>query len=204
MQLTIVLRERRPVDGHLVVVLQQMFVIDERLRMLFANSRGEQLLGQDDAGSLPFVSTMTAEADLLETVAGRDDPRVIHGACEAAAKVFEDGWIAGGLRDEVVECLIAAGDDAGGGYVMAKDAAVHYLREECPLRNEFTQKVWNVLLTFESEGLLIACAAAEGDDNSARPRLDARCEDRGHQRGDSRGRSRPRDEAQKFAAGVAP
>src|ERR1700733_15073625 len=113
-----------------------MFVINQRLRMLFADSLGEQLLRQDDAGSLPFVSTVTAEADLLEAVAGRDDPRVVHGACEAASEVLENSWIAGGLRDEVIECLIAAGDDARGGHVMAKDAAVHYLREERPLRNE--------------------------------------------------------------------
>jgi hypothetical protein len=63
--------------------------------------------------------------------------------------------------------------------------------------------MWNVLLTFESEGLLIPCAAPKRDDDSARPRLDTRREGRGHQRGDSRSRSRSGDEAQKFAAGVA-
>src|SRR5882757_9944170 len=121
MQLAVILGERRPVHRHLVVVLQKMLIVDERLRMLFADGRGEKLFGQDDAGSLPFLSAVTAEADLLEAVTGRDDPCIVHRSREAAAKVFEDRGVAGRLRDEVVKRLVATGDNASRGDVVAEN-----------------------------------------------------------------------------------
>ncbi len=171
--------------------------------MLSADRRSEQLLGQDDAGSLPLISTVTAEADLLEPVAGRNDPRIIHGPRKAAAKIFKDGRVPCRLRDEVVEGFVAPGDDAGGRNVVAEYAAVHHLRKECSLRDELIQKMRNVLLAFGGEGLLIASAAAKGDDDGAGPRLNAGAEGRGRQCGDGRSRSGAGGEAQKFTAGVA-
>ena len=202
-QLAIALGERGPVNRHLVVVLQQVLVIDEGLRVLLADRRCEQLLRQDNAGALPFVTAVTAETDLLEAIAGRDDPGIIHGPAEAATEIFEDGGIAGGLCDEVVEGLVAAGDDAGGRDVVSEDAAVHYLGKERPLRDELAEQVRDVLLAFEREGLLIAGASAEGDKYGARPGLHGSGEGRTHQRGDGRGRDRAADQAQEFAARLA-
>jgi hypothetical protein len=118
------------------------------------------------------------------------------------AKVFKDGWVAGGLGYEIVECLVATGDNARGCDVVTENAAVHHLSEERPLRDEFGQKVWNVLLAFEREGFLIARTAAEGDDDAARLRLNASGEGRRDECGDGRCRNRARRQAQKFAASL--
>ena len=168
--------------------------------MIPADGGGEQLLGQDHAGALALVSAMTAEADLLEAVAGRDDPRVVYRTAEAAAEVFEDGWVPGGLRDEVIEGLVATGDDTCRGHVMAKDAAVHYLGKEGSLRDEISEQARDVLLSFGRKGLFIAGASAESDEDGARLWLRGCGKGGGHQRGDTRGRYAAADEAEKFAA----
>src|SRR6201994_1363870 len=167
MELTVAFRERWPIHRHLVVVLQQVLVVDQRLRTLPADGRGKQLLGQNDPGSLPLVSTVTAEADLLEAVARCDHPGVIHRAAQSAAKVFEDSRIACRLRDEVIERLVPTRDDASSSDVMPKDAAVHHLGEERSLRDELIQKMRDVLLAFDGEGLLITRSASKGDDDCA-------------------------------------
>ena len=92
----------------------------------------------------PFVAAVAAEADPLEAVAGRDDPRIVHGPAEAAAKIFEDSGVPGGLSDEVVERFVAAGDNAGRGDIVAENAAIHHLGEERPLRDEFREQVREV------------------------------------------------------------
>ena len=68
-------------------------------------------------------------------------------------------------RGEVVEGLVHAGGQAGGGHIVAENSAIDYLGEEGGLRNQFPHQVRNIFLTFGREGFLIARAAAEGDDN---------------------------------------
>jgi hypothetical protein len=58
----------------------------------------------------------------------------------------------------------------------------------------------DILLPFESEGFLIASAAAKGDDDSARAWANGSRERRRHQCRDGRGRNCPGGKTQKFAA----
>ena len=70
----------------------------------------------------------------------------------------------GGTR-KVVEGLVDASGEAGGGDVVAEDAPIHYLGEEARLGDEFVHQVRNVFLPFGGEGFLVARAPAEGDDD---------------------------------------
>jgi len=81
------------------------------------------------------------------------------------AEVFEDRRMLRGDGRKIVECLIYARGEAGRGDIVAQDAAIGDLGEEAGLRNKLVEKVGDVLLALGSEGLLIARAAAKGDDD---------------------------------------
>ncbi len=108
---------------------------------------------------------MIAAADAIETVAGSDNPGILSGALEILAKVFKDGGMLRRKRGEIVDGFIDASGKAGGGHIVAEDAAIDDLREERGLRNEFADQVRNIFLTFGSEGFLVARSATEGYDD---------------------------------------
>ena len=128
--------------------------------------RVEQMLGENHAGAEAGTEgAIAAFADAIETVAGSDDPGVGGGAFEIFAEIFEDSGRVWGDRGEIVEGFIGAGGEAGGGDIVAEDAAVDDLREEGRLRDKLLHQVGDIFLSFGSEGFLIAGAAAKGDDD---------------------------------------
>src|SRR5690242_3631528 len=108
---------------------------------------------------------MTACANAIEPVAGGNNPGVRGGSFQVPSKILKDGGMFGSQGSKVVDGLIHAGGQARGGNIVAEDSAVHDVGEKSGLRNEFTKQMRNVFLAFGGEGFLIACAAAEGDDD---------------------------------------
>src|SRR5438477_2336969 len=175
-----------------------MFVV----RAAAGSCRGQEMLGQNYFCSQSrAVRTMAAFSNAIEPVAGSDDPGIGGGTFQVLTEIFEDGRMLRGKGSKVVDGFIDASRQAGGGDVMAQDSAVHHLREEGGLGDEFAHQVRNVLLAFGSEGFLVARAAAEGDhDYFSFARRDARSSDQtGGQKGTAQCNSR--SATQKFAAG---
>src|SRR5207245_5470731 len=120
------------------------------------------------------IGTMAAFSNAIEPVAGSDDPGIGGGTFQVLTEIFEDGRMLRGKGSKVVDGLIYAGCQAGGCNVVAQDSAVHHLREEGGLGDEFAHQVRNVFLAFGSEGFLVACTTATGKhDNFALARRDA-------------------------------
>src|SRR6266568_3943288 len=111
------------------------------------------------------VRTMVAFSNAIEPIAGGDDPGIGGGALQVLAEIFENGRMFGGKGSKIVDRFVDTGSQAGGGDVVAEDSAIHNLREEGGLRDEFAHQVRDVFLTLRSEGFLVAGAAAEGDDD---------------------------------------
>src|ERR1700722_10898255 len=84
---------------------------------------------------------------------------------EILTKILEYGGMLRRYGGEVIQSLVNAGRQTGGRYIVAKDALIHYLREKARLRDKFPQHVGDIFLPFGSEGLLVARASAEGDDD---------------------------------------
>src|SRR5262245_33323004 len=137
------------------------------------------MLGKNDASALPqTVRAVAALADTIETVTRSDDPSIGSGALQVLTEVFKDRWIFGRQRGEVVDRLVDAGGEAGGGDVVAEDAAIYNLGEEGGLRDQLLHQVRNIFLAFGGEGFLIAGTTAKGDDHDfAVARKDARADD---------------------------
>ena len=155
-------RQGRSKQRRLVIVAEQVLVtlaICPR-----SEGGGKQTLGKNDPGTQSRTESLVgAFADPREAVAGRYHPTVRRRALEVSPEIFEDGGIVGRHRREVVECFVGAGDNAGGGNVVAEDAAIHHLGKEGGLRNQLVQQVGNVFLPVRHERLVVASAAAEGD-----------------------------------------
>ena len=127
---------------------------------------GEQMFWKNDArAGAGSVRAIVALADAIETVAGRDDPRVVRRAFQIFAEIFKDRRIVWRDGGEIVECLVSAGGEAGRRDVVAENSAIDDLREKRGLRNHLAHHVRDIFLAFGSEGFLIARAAAEGDDD---------------------------------------
>src|SRR5258708_3935285 len=125
---------------------------------------GQEMLWEDDLCAQAWaVGVVAAFSNAIEAVARGDDPSIGGGALQILPEIFEDGRVFGGKGSKVVDGLIDASCQAGGGYVVAEDSAIHNLSEKGRLRNEFAHEVGNVFLTLGSESFLIARAAAEGD-----------------------------------------
>ena len=106
---------------------------------------------------------MAAFANPVESVAGRDYPRIRRGTLQILAEVFEDSGIFRRHRGKVVEGLINARRQTRRGHIMAEDAAIDNLAEERRARHQLTQQVLNVLLAVGREGFIIPGAATERD-----------------------------------------
>src|SRR5437660_9038915 len=99
----------------------------------------QKMLGQDHfRAQSRTVGTMAAFSNAIEPVAGSDDPGIGGGMIQVLTEVFEDGRMLRGKGSKVVNGLIYAGCQAGGCHVVAQDSAVHHLREEGGLGDEFT------------------------------------------------------------------
>ena len=66
---------------------------------------------------------------------------------------------------EVVEGLVDAGGQAGGGDVVTQDALVDNMGEETRLGYQFLEQVRNIFPALGGEGFLVAGTAPEGDDD---------------------------------------
>src|SRR5579883_97842 len=153
--------ELRSIERSFIAVAQKVAVIGGP-----GSGSGEQMFGKNDAGAgARAEGAIAAFADAIEAVAGGDDPGVRGGALEFLAEIFEDGGRFGGDGGEIVEGFVGAGGEAGGGDVMAENAAIDNLSKEGGLRNELLHQVGDVFLAFGSKSFLIASAAAEGDDD---------------------------------------
>src|SRR5581483_166672 len=108
---------------------------------------------------------MVALTDPIEAVAWRHNPCVGRRPLELLAEILEHGRMFGRNRCKVVERLVNARREAGGGNVVAENAAVHDLRKERGLWREFGQQVRDVLLSRWRKGFVVARAAAECDDD---------------------------------------
>src|SRR5438105_320592 len=175
-----------------------MFVVRTAAR----SCRGRKMLGQNHLRAQSrTVGTVAAFSNAIEPVAGSDDPGIGGGTFQVLTEIFEDGRVLRGKGSKVVDGLIYAGCQAGGCNVVAQDSAVDHLREESGLGDELPHEVWDVFLSFGSEGFLVACTTAKGDhDHFALASRDARSSDQtGGQKGTAQCNSC--GAAQKFAAG---
>src|SRR5580704_16017354 len=162
LQLKSVAAELRRIKRSFVVVAQEMVVIRAA-----GSCGGEQMFWKNDArAGARSVRAIVAFADAIETIAGRDDPRVVGRALEIFAEIFKDRRIAGRDSSEIVEGLVGSGGEARRCDVVAEDSAIDDLREEGSLRNHFLHHVRDIFLAFGGEGFLIARAATEGDDDN--------------------------------------
>src|SRR5437016_2009584 len=161
----------------------------------------QKMLGQDHfRAQSRAVRTMAAFSNAIEPVAGSDDPGIGGGTFQVLTEIFEDGRMLRGKGSKVVDGFIDASRQAGGRDVMAQDSAVHHLREEGGLGDEFAHQVRNVFLAFGSEGLLVACTTAKGNhDHFALAGRDARSSDQTGGQGTAQDHSYCA--TQKFAAG---
>jgi hypothetical protein len=160
-QLEFAALQLRRVVGRLVVIPQQVFVVRP-----FLGGRREKVLRQDDASPGPRpIRPVTAFANAIETIAGRDYPRIRGRAAQVLAEVLEDRWVLGGQRGKVVNRLVHAGREAGSCYVVPQDASVHDLREERRSGQQLPHQMRNVFLALGGKRLLIARTAAECDDD---------------------------------------
>ena len=188
----------RSVERRLIVVAEKVFVV----RAAAGSCRGQKMLGQDHfRAQSRTVGTVAAFSNAIEPVAGSDDPGIGGGTFQVLTEIFEDGRMLRGKGSKVVDGFIDASRQAGGRDVMAQDSAVHHLREEGGLGDEFAHQVRNVFLAFGSEGFLVACTTAKGNhDHFALAGRDARSSDQtGGQKGTAQCNSR--GATQKFAAG---
>lgn len=145
-----------------VVVAQETLVVGRD-----AGMRSEQLLGKNDGGSAAAaVEGMIALADVVEAIAGRDDPAVGGGAAQIMPEVLKQSGMLWRDGSEVIEGLVTSRGETCVGDIVAENAAVDDLRVEGGLWNQLCQKVWNVALTLCGEGFFIARSAAEGNDDS--------------------------------------
>ena len=109
---------------------------------------------------------MTAFANPVETVAGSDYPGIGGWALQIFAKVFEHRGRLRRHRRKIIERFIHAGRETRGRHVVAQNSAIHDLREEACLRDEFAHQVRNIFLAFGRECFLIAGTATKGDDHN--------------------------------------
>ena len=108
---------------------------------------------------------MVALANAVETVAGSHNPGIRARTLQVFAEILEHRGVFRRDSGEVIEGLVDAGDQAGGGHVVAQDSPIDDLGEESRLRNEFAHQVRNVFLTFRRKRLLVPRPAAERDDH---------------------------------------
>ena len=87
------------------------------------------------------------------------------GKKKPVRSVRKDGGVVGGDGGKVVQRLVDSGGEAGRRHVVAKNPLVGDLSEEARLRGHLLKQMRDVLLPFGREGLLVAGASAEGDDD---------------------------------------
>src|SRR6266404_4040591 len=125
------------------------------------------MLGENDAGAeAGAVRAIVAFSYTIETVAGRDDPRVGRRTLQVFAEIFEDGGVFWRKGSEIVDGLVDAGGEACGRDVMAQDSAIYYLCEKGGLRNQLSHQVRDILLPLGGKRLLIARTAAKRNDDN--------------------------------------
>jgi hypothetical protein len=91
-----------------VVIAQEALVLGRA-----AGMRTEQLLRQNDGGSAAVaVEGMIALADVVEAVAGRNDPTVGSGAPQIVPEVLKQSGMLWCDGSEVVEGLVASRGEA--------------------------------------------------------------------------------------------
>src|SRR6185437_7282850 len=112
------------------------------------------------------VRPVATLANAIEAIAGSNHPGIRRGPLQILAKVFENRGMVRRHGGEVVEGFVDAGSETCCSHVVAEHAAVDHLREESRLRDQFVQKVRDILLSFRHKGFFVASAAAEGDDHS--------------------------------------
>src|SRR5882762_6148486 len=152
----------RRVQGRLIVIAQQMFAVAATAR----DCRRQKVLRENHPRSKTrAVGTMAAFSNPVEAIAGSDHPCVGRRALKILSKVFEYRGVFRRQRGEVVDRLIDTGGQACGRHIVTQNSAIHDLGEKGRLRDEFAHQVWDVLLTFRSERLLVPGAATKGDDD---------------------------------------
>src|SRR5215469_16334911 len=89
------------------------------------------MLWQDDARARARTERPIATfPDAIESVTRRHHPGIGRWTPQVFAEVFEDRRVLGWQRGKIVDRFVDAGGEAGCGYVVSKDAAVHDLREK--------------------------------------------------------------------------
>src|SRR5213080_2540352 len=152
--------EFRSVERRLIVIAEQMLVV----RAAAGSCSCQKMLRQNYfCAQSRTIGTVAAFSNAIEPVAGSDDPGIGGGTLQVLTEIFEDGRMLRGKGSKVVDGLIYAGCQAGGCNVVAQDSAVDRLREESGLGDELPHEVWDVFLSFGSEGFLVACTTAKGN-----------------------------------------
>src|ERR1700722_1710254 len=130
-----------------------------------ARQRGsQQMFGKNHSRSQTgAVGTVAAFSDSIETIAGSHDPRIRRRTLQIFAKILEDGGMFRRKRGEIVDGLVDSRSQACSSDIVAEDAPIPHVREECRLRNQFAHQVRNVRPTLRRESLLVTRATAESD-----------------------------------------
>src|SRR5947207_4430475 len=106
---------------------------------------------------------VTALSYAVEAIAGSDYPCVRCRALQVLAEVLENSGVFRRERCEVVDRLIDSCCQACSRHIVTKNPAINDLSKERGLRDQFPHQMRDVLLSFRSEGLLVARSSAKCD-----------------------------------------
>src|SRR4051794_26910282 len=108
---------------------------------------------------------MITLSDTVESVTRRNYPRIRDRPLEILPEVLEDSWIIRSHSGEIIEGLVNTGRKTGRSNIVSQNPAVDYLGEKRRLRDQFAQKIRDILLALRHERFFVACSSAERDNN---------------------------------------
>ena len=112
------------------------------------------------------IRAIVALADAVESVARRDDPRIVRRPLQIFPEIFKDRWIVRRHGRKIIKRLVSPGRETRRRNVVPENSAIHHLREKRRLRNHLAHHVRDVFLSLGRKRLLIARPAAKRDDDN--------------------------------------
>src|SRR3954462_8827435 len=102
---------------------------------------------------------MITLSDTVESVTRRNYPRIRDRPLEILPEVLEHSWVVRCHSGKIIEGLVNTGRKAGRSNIMSQNPVVDYLGEKRRLRDQFAQKIRDILLPFRHECFFVACSS---------------------------------------------